>query len=90
MAKYSNACPPELLEDEDGVNGYYFEPQKKKEQSAAAPVKILDAVGVRAGVNKANFDISLDSNAQQWFDRIYQYWKQCKSFSDSSNFSSHI
>lgn len=89
MSKYSNHCPPEIYDDEDGDDYDDFarpsddRPQTNliEELQQNTGIKIIPKIGVGAGLNKTNFDISLDVNAQQWFDHIHQYWKQCKSTS---------
>jgi hypothetical protein len=86
MAKYQHVGPPELLDDEDDGNDGWFvnESPKKKhnqllEEEVNFPIKVIKPLGVSCGLNKRDFDITLDENSQQWFNQIYQYWKQCKS-----------
>lgn len=52
--------------------------QEEEQQQKSIGIKVIPRIGVRAGINKNDFDITLDENSQQWFDRIFQYWKQCK------------
>lgn len=91
MSNYRNACPPELFEEEDADD--YFEYSRPQGHSNASPsssqlhhqqqnagIKIIKPIGHEAGLQKSNFDIRLDTNAQQWFDKIHQYWRQCKCF----------
>lgn len=92
MSNYRNACPPELFDDEDDDDyNKYFRPSENAPQSrnlssnasdfpSDSGIKIIksDIIGQKAGLNKSNFDIRLDTNAQQWFDKIHQYWRQCK------------
>lgn len=80
MAKYRNAGPPELLDDEDDewfVNDSAENLREQREGNFA--IKVIKPLGLQCGLNKRNFDISLDDNSQQWFNQIYQYWKQCES-----------
>lgn len=87
MSNYRNACPPECFEDDD-VEDYneYARPRGNTSQTRNLSndenpgIKILLPMGQRAGLNKSNFDIGLDTNAQQWFDKIHQYWRQCELF----------
>ena len=52
--------------------------RKNFNEQSVAKIKLIKPLGSEAGLNKVDFDISLDNNSQQWFDQIYQYWKQCK------------
>lgn len=52
---------------------------KQQQQKAVENYKVILPLGIKAGISKSDFDISLDENSQQWFERIFQYWKQCKS-----------
>lgn len=97
MSNYRNACPPECFEDED-VDDYneFSRPagnssqnRNQLHQNQNAGIKIIMPIGQEAGLNKKNFDIRLDTNAQQWFDKIHQYWRQCKCF-DIKDFSQSV
>lgn len=91
MSKYSNNCPADLYDDED-VDDYddyprlndersqtsLFDEQQKQISGVLTGIKIIPQIGVAAGLQKTDFDINLDVNAQKWFDHIHQYWKQCK------------
>jgi hypothetical protein len=52
--------------------------RKNSEEPSVSKIKLIKPLGIEAGLEKRDFDISLDNNSQQWFDQIYQYWKQCK------------
>lgn len=91
MSNYSNAYPPDYFDD-DEADDYdeYVKPRPKPTQNLSnelqqdTGIKIIPRLGVEAGLNKSTFDIQLDTNAQQWFDQIHQYWRQCKTtISDS-------
>lgn len=82
MSRYNHACPPEMCDNDDGE---FIQQTARSSQSAASElqkqstgIKIIPKLGVEAGLNKSDFDIQLDENAQQWFDQIHQYWRQCK------------
>lgn len=91
MSKYSNHCPADLYDDED-IDDFdeFARPHEERSQNSLfdelhkqntgimTGIKIIPQIGVAAGLNKTDFDINLDVNAQKWFDHIYQYWKQCK------------
>jgi hypothetical protein len=85
MAKYRNAGPPELLDDEDDEWFVNDSPEKMNELLLQGErnfaIKVIKPLGMSCGLNKCDFDISLDDNSQQWFNQIHQYWKQCKSVS---------
>lgn len=86
MSHYSNACPPEFLDEEDADDySDYLKPRARSSQELANElqkqnigIKIIPKLGFEAGLNKSDFDIHLDPNAQQWFDQIHQYWRQCR------------
>lgn len=82
MSSYRNACPPECIDDEDtdDYEEQYRPPANPSNNlsESCSGVKIIPKLGVEAGINKSNFDIHLDVNSQAWFDRIHQYWRQCK------------
>lgn len=90
MSNHKNACPAEYFDDEeaddydDFVQQYDNHSMANELQKQNLGIKIIPQLGVEAGINKSNFDIQLDSNAQQWFDKIHQYWRQCKA--PSNNF----
>ncbi|CRL04117.1 CLUMA_CG017229, isoform A [Clunio marinus] len=91
MSKYNNTLPAGF-EDDDEVEDFDYYMTQCSNSSSNQPVnlssqlqntngvKIIPNVptGVGAGLNKSNFNIQLDANAQKWFDRIHQYWKQFK------------
>lgn len=76
MSRYKNAYPAEYFDDEDPDD--YVQPQVEFNLTGFQGIKIIPKLGVEAGINKSHFDISLDENAQKWFDQIFQYWKQCE------------
>ncbi|KAG5683881.1 hypothetical protein PVAND_013142 [Polypedilum vanderplanki] len=78
MARYRNAGPPELFEDNDDEWFVNESPDNLNEPEQNFTIKVLKPLGVNCGLNKCDFDISLDDNSQQWFNQIYQYWKQYK------------
>lgn len=86
MSKYNNALPADFFDDEDvdDYDDYARPPARQKEnlanelQKQNTGIKIIKELGSEAGLNKSDFDIKLDANAQQWFDQIHQYWRQCK------------
>jgi hypothetical protein len=76
---------PSDMRESQGDEYYYqggseFENSSKQQQQqkAVGNYKVIQPLGIRAGIRKSDFDISLDENSQQWFERIFQYWKQCK------------
>lgn len=82
MSRYNHACPPEMSDNDDGE---FIQQTARSSQSAVSElqqqstgIKIIPKLGFEAGLNKSDFDIQLDDNAQQWFDQIHQYWRQCK------------
>lgn len=86
MSKCNNACPAEFYDDED-TEDYEELVQPRRGQPTLASefnltdfegVKIIPKLGVNSGINKSDFNINLDENAQKWFDQISQLWKQCK------------
>lgn len=87
MSQYKNAYPSDYFEDEDPEDyDEYARPRARQSQNLSNDlqkenlIKIIPKLGFQAGISKSDFDISLDANAQQWFDQIHQYWKQCKFF----------
>lgn len=43
-------------------------------------IRIVPSIGHQAGLNKTDFDISLDENLEKWFERIhetYRLYKKC-------------
>lgn len=89
MAKNKAALPADFYDSED--DEYYVNESLEKikndvQKENDAKIKIIKSIGSEAGLNKSNFDVQLhDSNSRQWFDQIYQYWRQCKCFSDDSH-----
>lgn len=89
MSNYKNACPPEYYDDDNGEDYNSFVQQSSRSSQSASKdmqqqqknfgIKIIPRLGVEAGLNKSDFDIQLDANAQKWFDQIFQYWRQCES-----------
>lgn len=89
QAKYNSdimACPPEMFSD-NSDDEYGFSISKKKENKSIAKeilldldhkIKIIPNCGFEAGLFKNNFDITLDEHSQEWFNKIHEYWKQCK------------
>lgn len=89
QAKYYSdimACPPEMFSD-NSDDEYGFSISKKNENKSIAneilldldpKIKIIPNCGFEAGLFKNNFDISLDEHSQEWFNKIHEYWKQCK------------
>lgn len=53
-------------------------PKSQQQKKIAENYKVIQPLGKSAGISKTDFDISLDENSKQWFERIFQYWKQCK------------
>lgn len=86
MSQYRNAGPPELFEEDDidDYDEYVQQPVQPVQnlsnelQKQINGIKVIPKLGSSAGLNKSDFDIQLDANAQQWFDQIHQYWRQCK------------
>lgn len=83
MSRYKHACPPEMCDS--NVDDEFIQQTGPSSQSAASElqkqntgIKIIPKLGEKAGLNESDFDIQLDENAQQWFDQIHQYWRQCK------------
>jgi hypothetical protein len=80
MAKHGSFRPAGASDDED--EAYYFETSPKKidyeSPNQNNKVKVIKTININAGIDKSNFDISLDTNSQQWFNQIYQYWRQCE------------
>lgn len=81
MARYGSGYPAGYFDDED--NEYYADESPKKyhvqeSENQNFGIKVIQPLGNGAGLNKCDFDIKLDENSQQWFNQIYQYWKQCK------------
>lgn len=79
MAKSRSELPNYMRESQG--DEYYCGGGSENENFAKQQqkvVKIVAEIGHRAGISKSNFDTSLDENSQKWFDRIFQYWKQCK------------
>lgn len=98
MSKYKGGCPADLYDDDD-ADDYCETFQQSSSRSFSSGlqnqnmgIKIIPSIGVQAGLNKTNFDIQLEVNAQQWFDQIHQCWRQCKlrnyEFRSRSQFSS--
>lgn len=92
MSSYRNACPAELYDDEDSDE--YEELAKPRANPSSnfncSGIKIIPKLGIEAGMNKSHFDIHLDVNSQAWFDRIYQYWRQCKRITNISELISNF
>lgn len=76
MSNYKNVCPPELFDDDEYDENSYSCRQPTSQNQPG--IKIIKPIGQNAGLNKSNFNIQLDPNAQKWFDQIHQYWRQCK------------
>lgn len=87
MSRYASAGPPELFDDEDPdeYDEYVQQPSQAARnlsdelQKQIVGIKVIPKLGSAAGLNKSDFDIQLDENAQKWFDQIHQYWRQCES-----------
>jgi hypothetical protein len=81
MAKYSGGFPDGYYDEDYDDGESYTKPNPQHSQNCTSnelQIKIIKPLGYQAGVNKSDFDIALDANAQQWFDKIHQYWRQCK------------
>lgn len=89
MSKYNNVYPADYF-DEDDVDDYDEYLPKRSEKPYLSRdlqntnnnqiIKIIREfpTGVEAGLNKTNFNIELDENSQQWFNKIQQYFYKCK------------
>lgn len=80
MAKYQNLMPAGYSDEEDDdyfANEVREKPKVEISRENSLGIKVIK-IEVGAGINRRDFDISLDENSKQWFDQIYQYWKQCK------------
>lgn len=85
MANLSSGYPAEYFNSDDDEYYVNESPEKLKvdlrknlDEQSVAKIKLIRPIGIEAGIERQDFDISLDNNSQQWFDQIYQYWKQCK------------
>lgn len=76
----ATSYPAEYLYSDDEEYYVNESPEKLKKTSSEniAKIKFIKPLGSAAGIGKVDFDITLDINSQQWFDQIYQYWKNCK------------
>jgi hypothetical protein len=48
-------------------------------------IRILPSIGHQAGLNKTDFDISLDENLDGWFVKIHETFRQYKKCPQLSN-----
>jgi len=85
MAHLNAGYPAEYFNSDDDEYYVNESPEKLKanfrknsDEPSVAKIKLIKPLGIEAGLEKRDFDISLDNNSQQWFDQIYQYWKQCR------------
>lgn len=90
MSGNGNIIPAGYYDDDDAEDyDDYFQPSPRPPQNRPPSnellnldlggIKIIPKLGFQAGLNKSDFDIQLEANAQQWFDKIHNYWRQCKS-----------
>lgn len=49
-----------------------------EESLQSAKIRILPHMGVRAGLNKQDFDISLDEISSSWFQKTNEIYRTCK------------
>lgn len=80
MSSYQNAYPGGYEDEDSDEYEVLAKPANLPSEANfnCSGVKIIPKLGIEAGMNKSDFDIHLDVNSQAWFDRIYEYWRQCK------------
>lgn len=101
MSGNKNVIPAGYYDDDDAEDHEdCFQPSARPPQNRPplndlqsldlGGIKIIPKLGFQAGLNKSDFDIQLEPNAQQWFDKIHNYWRQCKRIVEFLLLHSHV